>query len=282
MKRAASDIPAEVILISKIENLPDKTPGDKKDLDTLLESIEQGGLHHAIIVKPTKTGYILEAGKRRVYCVKKLGWKEIKAIVIDPKNGVPPAATMEIIRLIESFQHGELSGYEIARAANNLEEKHKVSGGDLARQLGLSQGYTYNLMRRWRNVPQQIRDAWKNHHPLLNQDQLEVYSHMPKEEVLLDWQKRLRLKGTSDPFVPGKKNGAKKLKPRRASERQIMKLLDAVDESYLIDPVKDLITSVLRFTLGIEKSVSGLTDYKKLPHIIISKEKEKNGSTATA
>jgi hypothetical protein len=142
-------------------------------------------------------------------------------------------------------------------------------------------------------APEKVREAWKAGNPVVNQSELERYSHMAKGDAVEAWDLRLRMRASAfEPFMPGgknKQNGngplgtmSKQHKPRRASERQISQLQQAIDDSVLTEHVKQLCGNMLKFVLGIEKNVPGITDYQKLPLTIISKDalKEKERSAS--
>jgi ParB/RepB/Spo0J family partition protein len=291
MKRPGSAPPIELIPISEIAN---ESKVGKKDVEILKREIEKYGQLVAVIVSVAPEGYILEAGAKRLEAAKAAGWKEIKATIISNKDGdddYDSTTIREWVKLIESHQRYEMSDYDLAKAAVQMEDKHQIKGSEFARQMGLSNGYTYNLMRWYRMAPEKVREAWKAGNPLINQAELERYSHMAKADTIEAWDLRLRMRASAfEPFMPGgkKQNGngphasMSKHKPRRASERQISQLQQAIDDSVLTEPVKQLCGNMLKFVLGVEKNVPGITDYQKLPLTIISKDalKEKERSAS--
>lgn len=298
MKRPTSNIPAEVISINQIVVESKLPSGLKKEIAVLSEQIKENGLVYPIVVatglapgpaaeseeggkessKKEKEVYRLKAGQKRLEAAKLAGWREIKAVVIPP---IIETLALEdrFTTLIEKCQRKELSDYDIAQAAVDLEEKHEVKGTEFARVMGISQGYTYNLMRWFKAVPQEIRTAWKNDHPLLNQTELETISHMQHGEGRAYWEKRLKMHHAPEPFQPGKGGSrtSAERKSRRPTETQLIKFLEAIDETNLIDPVKELLGHVVRFSLGVSKNVPGITDYRKLHPSLIKKDaKEKD------
>jgi ParB/RepB/Spo0J family partition protein len=286
MKRSTSLPPVELVPVPKIT--VDGKRDSKKDAEKikeLKESFKEHGQLAAIILFNVEgsSEFVLQSGWKRLEAAKALKWEEIKATVIRVGADYDLDLIREWTRLIEEHQKYALDHYDLAHAAVVMETKHKIKGSEFARQLGLSNGYIYNLMRWYRSIPEPVREAWKNNNPLINQAELERYSHMQKSDALEAWQLRVRMKASAfEPFMPDKngKNGkkataseiAKAHKPRRASERQIAKLQQALDESPLIDSAKELGTNILKFVLGVEKNVAGITDYRKLPLNIISKE----------
>jgi len=292
MKRPTSVPPIELVQISKIAS-DTRSKASKKEIEKLKEDFESHGQLMAIILTRCEGSneYVLRAGRKRYEAAQSLDWREIKAVVIPIDADTEDAVISEWVKLIEMQQRLELDHYALAKSAAMMEERHKVKGSEFACQLGLSNGYIYNLMRWYRTIPDKVREAWRQGNPLVNQSELERYSHMKKQDALEAWEMRVRLHASAfEPFSPNKKkkpqqetsaqgpNGALKRKYRRASEREVSKLQAAIDASPLIKPVKDLLTNLNRFHLGISKQVPGITDYTKLPLDIISKEAIKEAS----
>lgn len=269
MKRINLTPPVETISIDSID-YDDKAP--RKDVKTLAQQLSDQGQTNAIIVSREPSGKIrLESGLNGLVTLEaaiSAGWKQIRAVVIPIEDARDEQLIKVWCQLIEGRFKQQLDSYSIAQAAVNLEEKFKVRGSEFARQLGLTPGYTYNLMRWFRAVPNKIKEEWRKQHPSINQAELERYSHLPKDEALRLWDQRLKMLTTTEPFKPGRKSNGEQQeyqrKTRRISEKQILKLQAAVDESALARPVKALITNILRFVIGAEKDVAGITDYKKL------------------
>lgn len=294
MKRPVSEIPAEQIPISQI-TVDGKAPA-KKEIDALAAEFEaSGGMLLAIIVAknpPPPNGketpsYRLKDGRKRIEVAKKLGWKEIKAVVIPPFSEYTSADTIvdKFVDLASRLQRREMKDYDIAKAACEMKDRYEIKGATFASVLGLSQGYTYNLTRWFSSMPAEIKDAWKNDHPFISQAELERMSHMPKQEVLGYFEKRQAMRSVpQEPFTPGKRNRAANAaaRARRASEAQLLKLQEALDESPLIEPAKSLCTAIIKFALGASKEVPGVTNYQKLPKELLSREALKESATTAA
>lgn len=282
MKRSSSTPPVEVISTSSI-NVDSKDKVGKREIKLVADGFEEHGQINAIVVTRSKEGETtLRSGLAQLEAAKSLGWKEIKATVVPIDDDTSEELIEQWVNLIEGQQKFELDDYQLARAAILMEDKYKIKGSEFARQLGLSNGYTYNLMRWYRSAPDKVREAWKQKHPHINQAELERYSHMTKNEALDAWELRLRMRSSVlDQFQSGRKGGKAETplrKNRRATEKQIAQLQTAIDESALVKPVKDLCTNILKFVLGAEKEVRGITDYSKLPLLLIDKEATKDAN----
>lgn len=278
MKRPTSDIPSFAIPIENI-NYEGKT-ATKEEVGNIAENFKTQGQVYPIVVAANseKNSYRLKAGVKRLLAAKKNKWSEIKAVIIpylEPEN---EHIINRLTTLIESCQRNKLSSFDLAKAAVEIEEKYEILGSHFATIMGLSPGYTYNLKRWFRNLPPEILEAWRNGHSQLNQAEIERYSHMKThEDAMVAWQKRIQMKTTPEPFIPGKRpklhrGTHDRRKSRRASEAKILQLQDAIESSALIGPVKEFGTNLLRFVLGTEKDVPGITNYKKLPPEIIDEK----------
>lgn len=285
MKRLTNPPPASEIPISKIEVEGKGHKISKAELAAIRDNLKENGQIIPIIVsKPhhqqdqDNPTYILRAGRKRLEAALNLDWTNIRAVIIPEEPETDPALVRDLVKIIEDQQRYTLSDYDLAYAAILMESQYKLRGLDFAFLLGLSKPYTYNLMRWYRNAPDKVREAWQNQHPLVNQVELERYSHLAKKDALVAWDQRLRLKASSlEPYNPSrKKNGesTKPPKPRRASEQQITKLETAILGSSLIPAVKELCTNIIKFVLGATKEVPGVTNYQRLKRSIVSAKNE--------
>jgi ParB/RepB/Spo0J family partition protein len=275
MKRPVSDIPATNVPLNWIV-VEEKGKGKIKrsEVEELAEDIRNCGLTYPVVLAGDlveEKKLRIKAGRRRIAAVSLLGWKEIRAIVIPTEE---PSMEARWVELIESIQQNNLTDYDIAETACEMEEKCEVRGNVFARRLGISPGYTYNLMRWFRSIPDEIRDAWKKQHHLLTQVELERFSHMKRAEVMAAWRKRLDLKTPE-----GHKNGRN---PRRASEHQILQLQEAIDRSGLRKPVRELCTNIIRFVLGTTKDVPGITKGRPSSELVTKRSVDASSSPKAA
>jgi ParB/RepB/Spo0J family partition protein len=297
MKRPTHNVPAEVLLVDKIiiDHVDEKPL--KKEVESLAADLNASGMVYPIVVatgtepgqdipentKPKDMVYRLKGGRKRLEAARLLKWEQIKAVVI-PSTITNRALEDRFCRLIEECQRKELTDFDVAKAGVDIEERHNIKGTEFARVMGLSQGYTYNLMRWYKVLPDEVKEAWKEKHDLINQAELEFMSHLTSKEAIEHWRKRCKAHHNPEPFLPGgpKSNGKHPDNPRRprtghrATEIQLLKLQDAIVEAPLIMAVKDLLLATLRFALGTTKSVPGITDYKKLPLVLIDKQATKD------
>jgi hypothetical protein len=295
MKRHNTPPPAQIIVIAKIETYGDR-PSKKRVSEIKARYKAQGQVIAIVVSVPLSSDgqpqdvFILRARRAEFEAAKALGWKEIKAVIVKEMlegegkkddRALRDAYLKRWVEIILAYQENSLSDYDLAKTAIEMNVKWRVSGTDFATTLGLSKPYTYNLMRWYRSVPDIVREAWRTRHPFINQSELERLSHMKNSDAVGAWELRLTMKSAANEvFSPStsrnghQKKGQPPIRPRRrASEQQITKLKVAIDESRLTEQVKNLATAILKFVLGAEDGVDGITNYKRLHPSLVKHDK---------
>jgi len=283
MKRILSEPPSEIVPLAKIqyEGAPKHL---KRSIDSAKAALkEHGQIRVSLILSTsrpqisarrrpkegqpaiTKPGmFTVRSGGTELEAARELGWKEMKAIVI-PDESPTPDVVPEWVKLIERHITNPLSDYELAETALYMEKRFEVQGVLFSKIMGISKPYVYNLMRWYRHLPEIVREAWREKHPLINHSLLENYAHTASsEEILAAWRSRtITMASSFIPYKPGRNGYAKKEdfepRARRASEKKITELLEAVYESQLTEPVKEICAHIIKFTIGARKDVPGLT-----------------------
>ena len=288
MNRISNEPPSEIVPLAKIQyESPPKAL--RKNIDIAKAALKEHGQVKVILILSTSRPHIasrkrpkplpppdgklgmftVRSGSVQLEAARELKWKEIKAIVI-PEECPTPSIIPEWVKLLEQHTTNPLSDYEIAQSAVDMETKFQVKGSLFATITGISKPYIYNLMRWYRHAPPQVREAWKEKHPLINQAELEFYSHMSSsEDALRAWKSRVMTKSSNaQPFKPGRNGYARKedieCRPRRASEKQITLLQESINQSNLSAPAKELCSHIIKFVLGARKDVPGVTRKAKL------------------
>jgi len=126
---------------------------DAGKLAELAETIKAHGVLQPVIVTPTKTGYNLIAGERRLRASKIAGRVEIPAIVrdSDPKG-------LAVLGMIENTQRADLNAIEEAAGYQMLIDDHKMTQAEIAIQVGKSRSTIANLLRLL-DLPQVMQEA---------------------------------------------------------------------------------------------------------------------------
>lgn len=122
-----------------------------KDIDDLAENIRKNGLLQPILVVQERDSYQLLIGQRRYLAVKKLGWKEIPAMVLGKID--PIRAT--IMSMSENIHRKELPYRDMVEACDKLYERyHNINL--IAEELGVSPETVQTYLAH-RLVPEPIK-----------------------------------------------------------------------------------------------------------------------------
>lgn len=133
-------------------NLQPRDFFNEEEMIGLVESIKRHGILQPVIVRPLSQGYMLIAGERRWRAAKKIGLKEIPAIVrqADDLN------TLEIA-LIENIQREDLNPIEKGKGFQELINKFKLTQEQVAQIVGKDRSSVTNYIRLL-ELPQEIQD----------------------------------------------------------------------------------------------------------------------------
>ncbi len=151
IKTSNREIPIENLLPNP--NQPRKN-FDKKDLESLANSIVEKGILHPILVRKTdnnKEEYQIIAGERR--------WRAAQLAKLDKlpvsiKN-IDDKALLEIA-IIENIQRENLNPIEEATAYKDLAENHGVTQDKISKEVGKSRSHVANTIRLL-NLPEEVR-----------------------------------------------------------------------------------------------------------------------------
>ncbi|MBB4826948.1 ParB family chromosome partitioning protein [Sporosarcina luteola] len=151
------EVPQEKVQQIQIDTIrPNKyqprTVFSEEKIEELARTIHTHGVIQPIVIRKTEhDGYEIIAGERRFRAMKKLGWKEVPAIVrnLDDKETAS-------IALIENLQREELTAIEEAYAYEKLLELHSLTQEALAQRLGKGQSTIANKLRLLK-LPEEIK-----------------------------------------------------------------------------------------------------------------------------
>lgn len=108
----------------------------------LVDSIKEKGVIQPVLVRPTKEGYELIAGERRLQAAKTVGLDRVPAIVKD----VVDSEALEIA-LIENIQRQDLNPIEEADAYQRLIKEFNLTQESLAKEVGKDRATVANTLR---------------------------------------------------------------------------------------------------------------------------------------
>lgn len=158
-------VPLDLVQID--QNFPNiRLEATEPELAELAESMKYEGLKQPITLvaspAPSKW-FFLRAGFRRATAARRLGWKQIPAIILPHDT---PLVEEYWTNIIENSARQRLSTYEIAVSAKTMRDQFGVRARDFARRAGYSDSYVENLLRCIDRLPPEIVKEWKNRAPI--------------------------------------------------------------------------------------------------------------------
>jgi len=115
---------------------------DETRLEELAASIRENGILQPVLVRPTRDGYQLVAGERRLAAAQRAGLLRIPAVVRE----VPDERLLELA-LVENIQREQLNPIEEAQACHNLMDTLRMTQEELAARLGKERSTIANALR---------------------------------------------------------------------------------------------------------------------------------------
>jgi ParB family chromosome partitioning protein len=115
---------------------------DESRLEELATSIRENGILQPVLVRPTRDGYQLVAGERRLAAAQRAGLLRIPAVVRE----VPDNRLLELA-LVENIQREQLNPIEEAQACHNLMDTLRMTQEELAARLGKERSTVANALR---------------------------------------------------------------------------------------------------------------------------------------
>jgi len=143
----------EAILLTKIFPNPFQ-PRKYFDLEKLTElanSIKENGIFQPIILKPSKNGFMIVSGERRVRAAEMVGLKTVPAVIRDYNKD-----KVQEISLVENLQREDLNAIEEAEAFKHLIRSLALTHEQLAEKIGKSRSYVTNCLGLL-NLPDEVQ-----------------------------------------------------------------------------------------------------------------------------
>lgn len=127
---------------------------DPETIAEMAASVEAQGLIQPVVVNDRGDGkYEMISGERRLRAVKKLGWKEIPAII----HQVEESRILEMT-LVENLQREDLNSIEQARGYQKLADEFSLTQAQIADRVGKDRATVANTVRLLR-LPVVIQQA---------------------------------------------------------------------------------------------------------------------------
>lgn len=145
----------ERIEIDKIVATENSRADASQGLTQLMNSIQQHGLEQPIGVNMEGRGkYKIMYGNRRLAACTKLGWKTIPAVLYTDIN----EKDQLVKNLVENIQRENVSPGEIGRICEILETKMKMTAGEIAARLNMTESTIKSVIKVYKSIPQEYRD----------------------------------------------------------------------------------------------------------------------------
>ena len=149
IQQGIRNIPIEKIKANKYQPREDF---NQDALEDLTNSIKEKGFIQPVLVRLKDNEYELIAGERRLRAAKKLGYKEIPAII-------KKASDLDSLELsiIENIQREDLNPIDQAKAYKRLQEEFNMTQEKVADTIGKDRATVANILRLL-NLPAKIRE----------------------------------------------------------------------------------------------------------------------------
>src|SRR3989338_109610 len=125
---------------------------NQEALDDLAASIKEKGFIQPVLVRSKDNEYELIAGERRFRAAKKLGYKEIPAIIKEATD----LDSLEI-SIIENIQRENLNPIDQAKAYKRLQDEFSMTQEKVADTIGKYRATVTNILRLL-NLPTKIQE----------------------------------------------------------------------------------------------------------------------------
>ncbi|MDP2921348.1 MAG: ParB/RepB/Spo0J family partition protein [Candidatus Omnitrophota bacterium] len=149
IQQGVRNIPVDKIRANKYQPREDF---NQTSLDDLAASIKEKGFIQPVLVRLKDNEYELIAGERRFRAAKKLGYKEIPAIIKDATD----LDSLEL-SIIENIQRENLNPIDQAKAYKRLQDEFNITQEKVADTIGKDRTTVANITRLL-NLPAKVQE----------------------------------------------------------------------------------------------------------------------------
>jgi ParB family chromosome partitioning protein len=149
IQQGVRNIPIEKLKANKYQP---REEFNQESLDDLAASIKEKGFIQPVLVRLKDNEYELIAGERRLRAAKKLGYKEIPAIIKEASD----LDSLEL-SIIENVQREDLNPIDQAKAYQRLREEFNMTQENVADTIGKDRATVANILRLL-NLPAKIQE----------------------------------------------------------------------------------------------------------------------------
>jgi len=149
IQQGVRNIPLDKIKANKYQP---REEFNQETLDELANSIKEKGFIQPVLVRFKNNEYELIAGERRLRAAKKLGYKEIPAIIKEAND----LDSLEL-SIIENIQRENLNPIDQAKAYKRLHDEFNITQEKVADTIGKDRATVANIIRLL-NLPVKIQE----------------------------------------------------------------------------------------------------------------------------
>jgi len=149
IQQGVRNIPIEKLKANKYQPREDF---NQEALNDLAASIKEKGFIQPVLVRFKNNEYELIAGERRLRAAKKLGYKEIPAIIKEASD----LDSLEL-SIIENIQRENLNSIDQAKAYKRLQDEFDMTQEKIADTIGKDRATVTNILRLL-NLPAKIQE----------------------------------------------------------------------------------------------------------------------------
>jgi ParB family transcriptional regulator, chromosome partitioning protein len=192
LKRTPEGEVVEALAVDAIDPNPHqpRQAFDDRALEDLTASIKTHGILQPLIVTKLSSGrFELVAGERRLRAAKRLGWKDVPAIV----RTVSRQSKLELA-LIENIQRKDLSPIEEAEAYRALIDEFGLTQEEVAKRVGKNRATVANTLRLL-NLPLEIQASLRDGRITMSHAKVILSAVEPSRQLAL-WHSILKDKLT--------------------------------------------------------------------------------------
>lgn len=158
---------------------------DREYIKELAESLKRDGQWDPVIIRPNgRGGYELLAGHYRVLAAKKLGWKEIEALMKDVGD-----VEADVLSLKTNLLRSTMSEIEEGKVVRRIMENHDLTQKEIAEKLGRSPSWIQHRLTLVLGVVKEVQDALSERR--ISSEHAFTISQL-NEDKFKDWKKRQR------------------------------------------------------------------------------------------
>jgi ParB/RepB/Spo0J family partition protein len=235
---------------------PDWYANEGQSISDLCESMGDEGLKLPIVVIPDvdrgKEVLMLRAGRRRLKAARRLGWRQIPAIILP---GEMPLEWQHWYNILENSGRKNLTTYELAVSIKNMRDQFFVKAADFARKTGYSPGYVSNLLGCIDRLPPYLIEQWRDG-ARIALDQWISLSHLDHEDAIRAYHRIVGISQKDRLRMLAK--GRKKSLPAPRWLARMQRLYVGIEGSELPPRTRDVILKAIEVCMGQRDDVPGV------------------------